>query len=470
MALYLIVLVYCVLPSTLCYDNAFEAMDYLMRYGYLAPPDPHTGNLASYADYEKAIVDFQSMAGLEATGVMNNSTLEMMNRPRCGVSDKMGTNRFSHRKRRYALQGSKWFSQNLTYHIANYTHRLQKDTIEEHIHIAIQMWTEFANITFSKVNSTTADIVFVFANRTHNDGYPFDGEGGVLAHAFFPERGGDVHFDDSEKWIVGTASQGIDLLFTAAHELGHSLGLSHSDNINSIMAPIYRASISRQHQLHPDDMRAIQSLYGSRGFDIGTTTPYEHGTSEGHYDICMDPVIDGVTTTQDLSTYFYKGDFYWRFVIGKRLWQMVGYPKRIDSSWNEVEGAIDSVYTTHNGSTFFFKGDRYWEYVNRRFIANGSIADKFVGLPSNIDAIFTWSGNGKTYAIKGSRYYMIQENWHVAAGYPKDMSIWQGLPYARIDAAIGFGGNTRTYFFSGGDYYRFNDRLLQVTFGSAKFT
>lgn len=55
----------------------------------------------------------------------------------------------------------------------------------------------------------------------------------------------------------------------------------------------------------------------------------------------------------------------------------------------------------------------------------------------------------------------MADDGSIGDGYPKDITIWVGLPYGRIDAAINF-KNSRTYFFSGGDYYRFNDRNFAV--------
>lgn len=83
----------------------------------------------------------------------------------------------------------------------------------------------------------------------------------MLAHAYQPApgMGGDVHFDEDENWSIGTGS-GTDLETVAAHELGHALGLGHSQLAGALMAPYYKYSPNLQ--LHVDDIRAIQSLYG----------------------------------------------------------------------------------------------------------------------------------------------------------------------------------------------------------------
>merc|ERR1712213_171951 len=96
----------------------------------------------------------------------------------------------------------------------------------------------------------------------HGDGDPFDGPGGTLAHAYFPQYGGDIHVDDTEYWTI-SSYRGTNLLQTMTHELGHSLGLSHSDVRSAIMAPFYRGWDPFM-KLDEDDVRAIQSLYGQK--------------------------------------------------------------------------------------------------------------------------------------------------------------------------------------------------------------
>ena len=84
--------------------------------------------------------------------------------------------------------------------------------------------------------------------------------GGVLAHAFYPQNG-ETHFDDEERW-VDRETDGIDLTTVTAHELGHALGLGHSEVSGALMAPYYQG-YDPNFSLSDDDQRAIQSLYGT---------------------------------------------------------------------------------------------------------------------------------------------------------------------------------------------------------------
>lgn len=55
---------------------------------------------------------------------------------------------------------------------------------------------------------------------------------------------------------------GYNLFAVAAHELGHSLGLSHSKDPSAVMYPSYRSHSRTQSSLSRDDTLGIQKLYG----------------------------------------------------------------------------------------------------------------------------------------------------------------------------------------------------------------
>jgi len=69
----------------------------------------------------------------------------------------------------------------------------------------LQFWASASPLTFTE-SDLTADILLQYAAKAHGDSYPFDGPGGVLAHAFFPDSGGQAHFDEDESWTDGVSS------------------------------------------------------------------------------------------------------------------------------------------------------------------------------------------------------------------------------------------------------------------------
>jgi hypothetical protein len=99
--------------------------------------------------------------------------------------------------------------------------------------------------------------------------------GGVLAHAFNPcdaalcgaggNIGGDTHFDVNRIWVDdpfdSAADNDFDLFTVALHEIGHALGLGHSNVVGSVMEPVYAGG---RRTLHADDIAGIQALYGPR--------------------------------------------------------------------------------------------------------------------------------------------------------------------------------------------------------------
>ncbi|MEQ8848065.1 matrixin family metalloprotease [Botrimarina sp.] len=95
------------------------------------------------------------------------------------------------------------------------------------------------------------------------------------AIAYFPSNGrhigGDIHFDNGDPWaIVGTPSE-PDVLGIMTHEIGHTLGLGHSDLPESTMFPAApRRSGLGTGMLHPADIAGVRAIYGA---GVGSVTP-----------------------------------------------------------------------------------------------------------------------------------------------------------------------------------------------------
>lgn len=176
----------------------------------------------------------------------------------------------------YSTVGNGWDgpgqgSANLTYFFGPMTPDLPVASVKSTLVSALNQWSSVANLTFSEtfVANMIKSLDIAFVTGDHGDGFPFDGPGGILAHAFFPAPpnpesiAGDLHFDDAELWEIGNGLgfAAFDLMWVAVHELGHSLGLGHSTDPLAVMYPFVSANTVYT-GLHADDINGILSLYG----------------------------------------------------------------------------------------------------------------------------------------------------------------------------------------------------------------
>ena len=77
-----------------------------------------------------------------------------------------------------------------------------------------------------------------------------------------------MHFDDAEAWSIGGGGGTFDTETVALHEIGHLLGLNHSDVQGSVMFPNYGGP---RRALTADDIVGVRAMYGRRGPPLEVT-------------------------------------------------------------------------------------------------------------------------------------------------------------------------------------------------------
>ncbi|CAF1602163.1 unnamed protein product [Rotaria sp. Silwood1] len=87
-----------------------------------------------------------------------------------------------------------------------------------------------------------------------NDDSAADGPGKLLAYEFFPTDG-RIRFDPGETWTQKYDNNDANFRLVATHEIGHALGLEHSSDQSSIMAPYYK--LMQPEALLPEDVRYV---------------------------------------------------------------------------------------------------------------------------------------------------------------------------------------------------------------------
>ncbi|KAJ8348466.1 hypothetical protein SKAU_G00270550 [Synaphobranchus kaupii] len=352
--------------------------------------------------------EMQRFFRLKVTGTLDADTLQVMKKPRCGVPDVARYSTFP--------GDLKWPTSKLTYRIENYTPDLSVSEVDTAIDKALRVWARVTPLRFTRIYSGTADIMISFGNRGYN------------------------------------------LFLVAAHEFGHSMGLSHSKDPGALMYPVYSYRDPKSFSLSRDDVDGIQSLYGQNP-DV---TPGDPDPEPPTTPDACDPnlVLDAVATLRG-EQMFFKGRFFWR-----------SHPQRtkaeqslIKNFWPEVPDNLDAAYESRETDrVYLFKGRKVWALSGYDLVRGYPKSISSMRLPhtvKKISAALYEEHSGKTLFFVDKYYYSYDEaRQTMDRGFPK--LVEDGFPGLRGKVTAAFQYRGFTYLFKGPYMFEYSFRSKRL--------
>lgn len=250
-----------------------ESIQWLHKFGYLDSKNPDS------REYDTALRSMQQVYGLKQDAILGPLTNRSMGMFRCGLRDVKAVK---------VAGGTdcRWLKNELTYYRSSAFRfsQLSASTSVKIIDTAFQIWQQYVPLNLTRTTSRgSADILFDYGRGAR---YGFDGVGNVLAWAEMPCEDRDVAlqtmYDADEPWSENLkVRSGVLALAVVVHEIGHLLGLDHSEDASDIMAPFYNPQIAEPQR---GDIIRVQDLYGMGSQNV----PHEFVVTGGVLTLAQD--------------------------------------------------------------------------------------------------------------------------------------------------------------------------------------
>jgi len=235
-----------------------EALNNILKsYGYF--PESAPGNDLFDQSTEKALRKFQNERNINENGILDAATLDEIWRPQCQYSPPAP----SAETHGFILWNWKWKKSNITYAIGN---RLPDGpSIDDAVKFALQTWSPVTKLNFTQASDfNSADMQFSFVQLPQR-------KPGEVARTYHLLRSGtgdltqtfiQVKGPGEPRWVNNfnlPNNQGTNLNAVILHEVGHGLGIAHSDQTQDLMWWLVN---NNEIGLAPGDLNAARALYG----------------------------------------------------------------------------------------------------------------------------------------------------------------------------------------------------------------